>query len=75
MKFSVLKKFLTFFCMHNLKTKLGKIRRVCKSVLSKYLYADGNLERYRNKSRLSDVDIIALSLTSEALRIDSKNYL
>lgn len=75
LEFSILEKYLTFFYMHNLKTNFEKIRRICKSVLSKYLYADGNLERYRNKPRMSDLDIIALSLTSEALGIDSENYL
>src|SRR5690606_24500820 len=75
LKFSILEKFLTFFYMHNLKTNFEKIRRICKSVLSKYLYADGNLECYRNKPRMSDLDIIALSLTSEAVGIESEDFL
>ena len=72
LKYSILEKYFTFFYMHNLKTNFGKIRRICKSVLSKHLYADGNLERYRNKPRMNDLDIIALSLKAEALGIDSE---
>lgn len=60
--------------MHNLKTNFEKILGIAKSFFCNDIDTFGNFHNYPNKPKMSDCDIIALSLTSEALGIDSENY-
>jgi hypothetical protein len=63
------------FIMHNLKTNFDKILDITKSFFQDSLNADGNYYYYPNKPKMSDCEIIALSLVGEAIGIDSENYL
>jgi hypothetical protein len=60
--------------MHNLKTNFDKILSITKSFFSNNLNEYGNFRNYPNKPKMSDCEIIALTLTSESLGIDSENY-
>ncbi|TQM49927.1 DDE family transposase [Arcticibacter tournemirensis] len=72
---SKLRKYSIFSYMHNLKTNFDKILEISKLALTEYMLADGNFFKYRNLPKLSDIEIVALSITSEALGIDSENLL
>ena len=48
---------------------------VIKDILSDEINEKGNYLRPGTKPRFSDIEVIALSLTSECLSIDSENYL
>ncbi|SCZ02680.1 IS982 family transposase [Flavobacterium caeni] len=61
--------------MHNLKTNFDKIIGIVKSISEGNLYDEGNFYSYRNKPKMSDIEIIALVLTAESLGIDSENLL
>lgn len=61
--------------MHNLKTNFDKIIGITKLALADFLLEDGNFYRYKNKPKMSDLEIVALSLTAESLGIDSENLL
>ncbi|EOR96041.1 hypothetical protein ADIARSV_0774 [Arcticibacter svalbardensis MN12-7] len=39
------------------------------------LLSDGNFFKYRHLSKLSDIEMVALSITSKTLWIDSENLL
>jgi hypothetical protein len=43
--------------------------------LKEYLVQAGNLKFYSNAPKMSDVEIISLSITAECLGIDSENLL
>lgn len=59
--------------MHDLKTNFDKIFQITNLVLSNYLI-NGNIKIYRHKPKMSDIEIITLSVCQEALGIDSENY-
>ncbi len=61
--------------MHNLRSNFDKFLVLTKSVFKDRIYDTGNLIFYPNKPKMTDCEIIALSLTSESLGIDSENYL
>lgn len=61
--------------MHNLKTNFDKILNICKLHSNKLVDSSGNVPRAGTKPRFSDLEVIALSMTSEALSIDSENLL
>jgi hypothetical protein len=61
--------------MHNLKTNFDKILIITKSFFEGSLDADGNYYSYSRKPKMSDSEIIALSLLGESIGIDSENYL
>jgi len=61
--------------MHNLKTNFDKILDITKSFFQYSLNADGNFYFYPNKHKMSDGDVIALSILGETISIDSENYL
>ena len=61
--------------MHNLKTNFDKIIGIAKSTLANVLLEDNNFFHYRNKPKMTDIEIVALSLTAESLGIDSENLL
>jgi len=60
--------------MHNLKTNFDKFFNITKSVFKDRLNQSDNFYFYPNKPKLSDCEIIALSVTGESLGIDSENY-
>ena len=61
--------------MHNLRTNFDKFFDLTKSIFKERINSSGNLRFYSNKPKMTDCEIIALSLTSESLGIDSENYL
>jgi hypothetical protein len=61
--------------MHNLRSNFDKFFDLAKSVFKDRINSSGNLKYYSNKPKMTDCEIIALSLTSESLGIDSENYL
>ncbi|MET3981813.1 hypothetical protein ABIB62_004429 [Mucilaginibacter sp. UYP25] len=75
LKFSILREYLTLSYMHNLKTNFDKFLFITKSVLADHLRPDGNFGPYRHPPKFSDIEIVSLSLTAEALGIDSENLL
>jgi len=60
--------------MHNLKTNFDKFFNITKSVFEDRLNQSYNFFFYPNKPKLSDCEIIALSVTGESLGIDSESY-
>lgn len=61
-------------CMHNLKTNFDKFFNITKSVFKDHLNEFDNFCFYPNRPKLSDCEIIALSVTGESIGIDSENY-
>ena len=61
--------------MHNLKTNFDKILNICKLHSHGLVDKFGNVQRSGTKPKFSDLEVIALSMTSEALSIDSENLL
>lgn len=60
--------------MHNLKTNFEKILAITKTFFCNNINGDDNFRHYPNRPKMSDCEIIALTLTSESLGIDSENY-
>lgn len=61
--------------MHNIKTNFDIIFDICKSIFCDQLVADDNFYEYPNKPKMTDLQLVALALTAEALGIDSENHL
>jgi hypothetical protein len=61
--------------MHNIKTNFDKILNICKLHSKDLVDNDGNVSRPGTVPKFSDLEVIALSMASEALGIDSENYL
>lgn len=61
--------------MHDLYTNYLKVRKHVKAAMKEYLVDGKNLEFYPNSPKMSDLEIISLSITSECLGIDSENLL
>jgi len=61
--------------MHNLERNFRKIYQITKSAFSDLSIKDGNFYSYSNKPKCSDLEIIALAISAEAIGIDSENYL
>ena len=61
--------------MHNIKTNFDIIFDICKSIFKEDVFDDGNFFKYPNKPKMSDIQLVALSLTAESLSIDSENHL
>lgn len=59
--------------MHDLKTNFDKFYDITNKFLGDKLI-NGNITLYRNKPKMTDAEIIALSICQEALSIDSENY-
>ena len=60
--------------MHNIKTNFDKFYLIITQKLKDYILMDGNFKFYPRKPKLNDCEILALSLCSEAMSIDSENY-
>jgi len=61
--------------MHNLKTNFDKFFDITKLFFEGLVNEDYNLQFYPRKPKMSDCEIITLSVLCEALGIDSENYL
>ena len=61
--------------MHNLKTNFDKILDITKSFFHHSINADYNFYSYPRKPKMSDCEIITLSILGESMGIDSENYL
>jgi len=60
--------------MHNLKSNFDRFFNITKSIFTNSINSFDNFFDYRNKPKLSDCQIIALSVTGESLGIDSESY-
>lgn len=60
--------------MHDLTVNFQKMLQITNSVLKQDVNRDGNLYFYPRKPKLSDTEVIALSLCQECLGIDSENW-
>jgi len=56
--------------MHNIKANFDKIIEVVKQIIGTEVSEEGNYKRRGTKPRFSDIEVIALSITSECLGID-----
>ena len=61
--------------MHNLKSNYDKFLPIVKESLKDYMLPDGNFQYYRNKPKLSDIEVVTLAVLAESLGVDSENYL
>src|SRR6056297_2334606 len=61
--------------MHNLKTNFDKIMVIVKQSLNTIINESGNLHKKGKKAHFSDLEVISLAITSEALSITSENLL
>ena len=58
--------------MHNLYTIFSKILKICKQFGDNLINEKGNIPRPGVVPKFSDIEVIALNLTSEAMGIDWK---
>jgi hypothetical protein len=61
--------------MHNLRSKFDTFFQLAKSVFAVRLDPFDNLRNYSNRPKLSDIQILAISLAAESLQIASENAL
>jgi hypothetical protein len=61
--------------MHNLAANFGKFFDVCNKFGNKFTNEKGNVPRRGVVPKFSDLEVVALSLTAEALSIDSESLL
>lgn len=61
--------------MHNLYAIFATFLEICKCFSKNLVNEHGNNPRRGVVSRFSDLEVVALNLTAEALSIDSENYL
>lgn len=74
-KLVVLKLLITNHRMHNLYAIFAKFLEICKRFSKNLVNEHGNISRRGVAPRFSDLEVVALNLTAEALSIDSENYL
>ena len=61
--------------MHNLYAIFAKLLNICKQVAGNLVNKSGNAPRRGVVPRFSDLEIVALNMTSEAVGIDSESLL
>lgn len=61
--------------MHNLIANITKFRQLLIEVYGADNLTNGNFRRYSNQPKASDIEIVALAFTAEAMQIDSENML
>lgn len=61
--------------MHDLKVIYYKVERTIKKYGKQYFVNNGNIQFYPNAPKMTDLEIIALSITAECVQIDSENLL
>ena len=72
----VVSKLLSYkvIVMHNFVTIFGKILEICKQFTGNQVNEKGNVTRCGVLATISDLEVVALYITAEALSIDSENY-
>ena len=73
--FKVITTQLKSTAMHDLKSIYNKVLNSLNTEAKDYFDNRGNTRYYPNQPKLSDLEIIALAITSECLQIDSENLL
>jgi len=63
------------FIIRNINTNFDNILDITKSFFKGSIDADGNYYYYPNKPKMSDCEVMALSVLCESIGIDSENYL
>ena len=73
----VVSKLLSYkvIVMHNFVTNFGKILEICKQFAGNQVNEKGNGTRCGVVATFCDLEVVALSITAEALSIDRENYL
>lgn len=61
--------------MHNIKKTFDRFYMIIRNLLKDAVDKNGNFHKVGRHPKFSDIEVIALSLTSEALSIDSENNL
>jgi len=61
--------------MHDLTAIYRKVEKVLKMYTKEYFEYGWNIQFYPNKPKMTDLEVIALSITAECLQIDSENLL
>lgn len=61
--------------MHNLYAIIAKFRDICKQFAGNLVNEQGNIPRCGVVPRFSDLEVIALSMASESIGIDSESLL
>lgn len=64
-----------YTCMHDLKAIYDKVETIISTVSDDYFEFGGNHRFYPNPPKLTDLQVICLSVTSECCQIDSENLL
>ncbi len=71
-KLKVPKLLIDKYRIHNLYAIFAKSLNICKQVASNLVNESGNVLRRGVVPRFSDIEIVALNMTSEAVGIDSE---
>lgn len=74
-KLKTIKLLMDKYRMHNLYAIFAKLLNICKQVAGNLVNEPGNVPRRGVVSRFSDLEIVALNMTSEAAGIDSESLL
>ena len=74
-KLKVIKLLIDKYRMHNLYAIFAKFLNICKQVSGNLVNESGNMPRKGMVPRFSDLEIVALNMTSEAVGIDSESLL
>lgn len=74
-KLKVTKLLIDKYQMHNLYAIFAKLLNICKQVAGNLVNKSGNAPRRGVVPRFSDLEIVALNMTSEAVGIDSESLL
>jgi hypothetical protein len=61
--------------MHNIKKTFDRFYMIIRNLLKDTVDKNGNFRKVGRRPKFSDIEVIALSLTSETLSIDSENNL
>lgn len=61
--------------MHNIRTNFRKFHDICKELFKDEIHKSGNFQFYPKAPKMTDLQLVALSLCMEALSIDSENLL
>ena len=71
-KLKVAKLLINKYRMHNLYTIFAKILNICKQIAGNLVNESGNVSRRGVIPKFSDLEVVALNMTSEAVGIDSE---
>ena len=74
-KLKVTKLLIDKYRMHNLYAIFAKFLNICKQVVGNLVNESGNVPKRGIVSKFSDLEIVALNMTSETVGIDSESLL